>query len=323
MRVSGFRQGCAETLGDADHQAIAAEPLGEEPATEGRLADGSDLDRLPTPQLVERLAEQDLRAVGAVRVAEGAIARAVDASAERFREGGRLVYVGAGTSGRLGLLDAVELGPTFDVPAGRALALLAGGERALIQSVEGAEDEFDGARAPLLALELTENDTVIGIAASGRTPFVLGAMEVARTFGALTVGVSCSPGSPLAAAVEIPIELDTGPELIAGSTRLKAGTATKMALNALSTAVMVRVGKTYGDLMVDLRATNAKLERRARRIVAEAAGVDEQRAEDLLGACDGEVKTAILVERLGLDPEDAREQLIEVEGRLRDALGED
>ncbi len=290
--------------------------------TEGRLPGGRDLDRETTRRLVERMVEQDARAVQAVRCAGPSIAAAIDTVAGRFAAGGRLIYAGAGTSGRLGLLDAVELGPTFSVPAGRALALLAGGEEALTRAVEGAEDDPLGARERLLGLEPTPADTLIAIAASGRTPWALGAVEVARTFGALTVGVVCVPGSELARAVDLPIELDTGPELIAGSTRMKAGTATKLALNALSTGVMVRTGRTYGDLMVDLRATNEKLRRRARRIVASVAGVDEERAAALLEACDGEVKAAILVERLGFDPDEAREQLETVDGHLREALGE-
>ncbi|MEO0650461.1 MAG: N-acetylmuramic acid 6-phosphate etherase [Planctomycetota bacterium] len=296
--------------------------MNDEPTTEGRLPEGGELDRLPSLELVRRLAEQDARAVEAVREAGPALAVAIEAVAERFTAGGRLVYAGAGTSGRLGLLDAVEQGPTFGLPAGRVLALIAGGEEALTRAVEGAEDDVDGARERLLALELTEVDVLVGIAASGRTPWVLGALDVARTLGALTIGIACVPGSALLRQADLAIELDTGPELISGSTRLKAGTATKLALNALSTGVMVRTGRTYGDLMVDLRATNEKLRRRAAKIVSTATGLTLDDSRALLERCDGEVKTAILVERLGFDPEDAREQLEEVDGHLRDALGE-
>jgi N-acetylmuramic acid 6-phosphate etherase len=297
--------------------------MATEPETEGRLPGGEHLDRLPTEELVRRLAEQDARAVEAVRRAGPDIARAIEGVARRFAAGGRLVYVGAGTSGRLGLLDAVEQGPTFGVPSGRVLAVLAGGIEATTRAVEGAEDDPDGARAQLEALGIGRVDAVVAIAASGRTPFATGAAEMARRTGALTVGLSCTRGAALSEIAELAIELDTGPELIAGSTRLKAGTATKLALNALSTGVMVRVGKTYGDLMVDLRATNDKLRRRARRIVASVAGVDEERAGELLESAGGDVKVAIVIERLGIDETDAREQLEAVDGRLRDALGED
>lgn len=293
------------------------------PDTEARLPGGSELHRLSSQALVERMAIQEARAVRAVADAAGAIGRVIDALSPRFARGGRLIYAGAGTSGRLGLLDAVEQYPTFGVAPGRVLALLAGGEEALFRAVEGAEDDRDGARARLLALELTPDDTLIGIAASGRTPWVLGALEVARTFKALTVGLTCVPGSPVATEAELAIELDTGPELISGSTRLKAGTATKLALNAISTGTMVRLGKTHGDLMVDVRVTNEKLAERARRILATLTGLEGDAADALLERCGGEVKTAVVVERLGIDPDDAREQLEAVGGHLRDALGED
>jgi N-acetylmuramic acid 6-phosphate etherase len=243
------------------------------------------------------------------------IARAVDAALPRLRAGGRLIYVGAGTSVRLGVLDAVELGPTFGWPAERARALMAGGDPAMYVAVEGAEDDASQAAEDLHRLGPGEHDVVIGVAASGRTPYVLGALQHARACGALTIGIASNPGSPLAAAAEVGITLDTGPEVISGSTRLKAGTAQKIALNTLSSALMVRLHKVFGNLMVDLRASNAKLIARAERLTVLATGCAPERARDELSQCGWHVKTAIVAIDRDVDVAQA--------ARLLDAAGGD
>ncbi|MFN0184610.1 MAG: N-acetylmuramic acid 6-phosphate etherase [Aquabacterium sp.] len=228
-------------------------------ATEQAAAAHPGLDRYDSLTLVRALADDQQQAVDAVRAAAGALAAAVDAALPRLQAGGRLLYAGAGTSGRLGLLDSVELHPTFSWPPHRARALLAGGPDAVFQAVEGAEDDAGRGAADLQALQPTAQDVLIAIAASGRTPYALGALAAARTAGALTIGIANNPGTPLLVQADHAVCLDTGPELVSGSTRLKAGTAQKIALNTLSTALMVRLHKVYGNLMVDLRATNAKL----------------------------------------------------------------
>ncbi|MZE78413.1 N-acetylmuramic acid 6-phosphate etherase, partial [Streptomyces sp. SID5475] len=234
--------------------------------------------------------------------------------------GGRLIYAGAGTAGRLGVLDASECPPTFNTPPGQVVGLIAGGPSAVVHSVEGAEDDGEQAAADLDALALAPEDTVVGVSASGRTPYAVGAVEHARSRGALTVGLSCNPGSALAAAAEHGIEVVTGPELLTGSTRLKAGTAQKLVLNMLSTITMIRLGKTYGNLMVDVRASNEKLRARSRRIVALATGAGEGEIEAALAATGGEVKNAVLVLLGGVDAPTAARLLEEADGRLRTAL---
>jgi N-acetylmuramic acid 6-phosphate etherase len=277
-----------------------------------------DLDRLDSVTLLQRLNDEDQTVAAAVRDALTEVARAVDLTVERWRRGGRVVLFGAGTSGRLAMLDAAELPPTFGVSPDRYAARLAGGRGAFEKAVEGAEDDVGAGRAA--AADLTECDVAFGIAASGRTPWVIGALEQARQAGALTIALACVPRPALQA--EVCIVVDTGPEAISGSTRLKAGTAQKLVLNAFSTALMVRLGKVYGNLMVDVQATNAKLRRRALRLVQQGANADSARAESALSATRGDVKAAIAVLRLGITADEARARLTQHDDRLRAVLGE-
>src|SRR5215467_6087267 len=279
-----------------------------------------DLDRLSSLDLVRLMNKEDATVAAAVGQALPAVAGAVDAIAERLRAGGRLVYVGAGSAGRLGVLDASEWGPTFGAPVGQVAALIAGGAGAMTRAVEGAEDDEQAGAADVAGLGLAPGDAVVGISASGRTPYVLGAIRHAAAVGALTVGISCNADTDLSRAVAQRIEVDTGPEVIVGSTRLKAGTAQKLVLNMLSTAAMVRLGKTYGDLMVDLQATNEKLRDRARRIVAQAAGVDDAQAAAALAGAGGEVKVAVVMLRCRVPAERAAALVEAAGGNLRRAL---
>jgi N-acetylmuramic acid 6-phosphate etherase len=290
------------------------------PPTERPHPAHAGLDAYDTPELVRAFAADQATAAQAVLAAADALARAVDAAVPRLRAGGRLVYVGAGTSGRLGLLDSVELHPTFSWPRDRALALLAGGPGAVLQAVEGAEDDAERGGADLRGLAPTAHDVVLCIAASGTTPYALGACAAARAAGALTLGLANNPGAPLLAAAEIGVLLDTGPEVVSGSTRLKAGTAQKIALNTFSSAVMVRLHKTYGPLMVDLSATNAKLRRRALALTVRASGADEAAAAAALAAAGQRVKTAIVMLKTGVDAAEADRRLERAEGRVAAAL---
>ena len=278
------------------------------------------LDEYGTRELVGAFLEDQAAAAVAVQNAAAQLALAVDGAVPRLQAGGRLIYVGAGTSGRLGLLDSVELNPTFSWPSDRALALLAGGPAALYAAVEGAEDDQDRGARDLAALQPGPTDVVLLLAASGATPYTLGALAAARSAGAFTIGIANNPGSPLAAGAEVGITLDTGPEVISGSTRLKAGTSQKIALNTFSSAVMVRLHKVFGNLMVDVRPTNAKLVRRAIRLIGLATGADEPRAQVAFEACGGQVKTAIVAVLKGLGPDQARERLAAVQGSVRAAL---
>ncbi len=288
--------------------------------TEQAHPDHAGLDRYGTPALVDALVADQALAAQAVQAAGAALAQAVDAAAPRLAAGGRLVYVGAGTSGRLGLLDSVELHPTFSWPPERSPALLAGGERALYRAVEGAEDSREMAAADIAGLALSDRDVVLLIAASGTTPYTVAAAQAARVAGALTVGILNNPGAPLAAACEVAVVLDTGPEVISGSTRLKAGTAQKIALNTFSSAVMVRLHKVYGNLMVDLRATNAKLVQRAVRLTVAATGASEAAAREALAACDHSVKVAIVMLRAGVPANAALQRLQAAAGSVHAAL---
>lgn len=292
------------------------------PNTEVASSAHLELDRYATEDLLQAFVQDQQTAAAAVLCALSDLARAVDASAERLARGGRLIYAGAGTSGRLGVLDAVELFPTFSWSRDRAPALLAGGSSAMFLAVEGAEDNREQAAIDLLALEPDENDVVFAIAASGYTPFALAVLEAAKPLGCLTVGMANNPDSPLAQSAEIAIVLDTGPEIISGSTRLKAGTAQKIALNSFSSAVMVKLHKVYGNLMVDLRATNAKLYRRAMRLTVTASGASEAQAEEALLACGYRVKVAIIMLKCGLRAAQAEALLESKAGDLRAALGE-
>ena len=288
--------------------------------TEARNPATADIDTLSTLQMVRLINDEDARVAPAVAAEAPAIAAAIDAIAARLAGGGRLIYAGAGTSGRLGVLDASECPPTFSAPPGLVVGLIAGGERALTHSIEGAEDDPAAGERDLVALDVSPLDAVVGIAASGRTPYVLGALQAARRRGALTVSLACNHPSPMAALAAISIAPLVGPEVIAGSTRLKAGTAQKMVLNLLSTGVMIRLGKTFGNLMVDVQASNSKLRVRARRIVAEACGLSPEDAAALLEGCGGEVKTAIVSGLAGIAPDEARRRLAAAGGVVRRAL---
>ncbi|MBC7454925.1 MAG: N-acetylmuramic acid 6-phosphate etherase [Massilia sp.] len=280
----------------------------------------AQLDQYPVADLVNALVDDQLNAVQAVRAAASAIAAAVSAALPRIEAGGRLMYVGAGTSGRLGVLDSVELNPTFSWPRARALALLAGGNAAMFVAVEGAEDDAVQGRIDLNATGPSCNDVVLLLAASGATPYVMGALRAARTAGALTIGFSNNVGAPLATEAEIGITLDTGAEVISGSTRLKAGTAQKIALNTFSSALMVRLNKVYGNLMVDFKPSNAKLVLRAVRLTMFATGADESSARAVLAQCDFHVKVAIVALSKHTSVDAARALLAHARGSVRDAL---
>ncbi|MGP3927720.1 N-acetylmuramic acid 6-phosphate etherase [Streptomyces sp. 8N616] len=288
--------------------------------TEAFRSELADIDQLPTLEIAKIMNGEDATVPGAVAAVLPQIAAAIDATAARMARGGRLVYAGAGTAGRLGVLDASECPPTFNTAPTEVVGLIAGGPSAMVTSVEGAEDSMELAAADLDALGLTADDTVVGISASGRTPYAIGAVEHARTRGALTIGLSCNAGSALAAAAEHGIEIVVGPELLTGSTRLKAGTAQKLVLNMLSTITMIRLGKTYGNLMVDVRASNEKLRARSRRIVSLATGAPDAEIEAALAATDGEVKNAILTILGGVDAPTAERLLAASQGHLRAAL---
>lgn len=286
----------------------------------------SRLDQTSALEIVQMINAEDAKVPAAVAAVAGEIAKAVEMIASRMRCGGRLIYIGAGTSGRLGVLDAAECPPTFNTRPEQVVGVIAGGPQALTRAVEGAEDRAEEGGRDLANLQLTAQDSVVGIATSGRTPYVLGALEFARQVGALTIGLACNEDAQLRQLCDVFIAPIVGPEVLAGSTRMKAGTATKLVLNTISTAVMVLLGKTYGNLMVDLRATNTKLIARARRIVCQLTGLPPQAAEALLKECDGEVKTAVLVYRASLTVQEARQLLAAHHGRLRAALcacGED
>jgi N-acetylmuramic acid 6-phosphate etherase len=289
-------------------------------ATEGRNPRTLDLDRQPTLDLVETMHAADLEATAAVTQELAAIASSIDHIANRIKAGGRLFYLGAGTSGRLGVLDAAECPPTFNSSPELVQGIIAGGDGAIRHSAEGAEDDPRQAERDLAQRHFSRADTLVGIAASGRTPYVLGGIRYARRKGAWTVGLSCVPGSPLAAAADIAITPATGPEVVTGSTRMKAGTATKLVLNMLSTGVMVKLGYVYGNLMVNVQPTNEKLRDRALRIVQELTGLGQDQAAALLAEA-GSVRIAVIMYRLQLDRGAASERLGHSGGRLRDVLG--
>jgi N-acetylmuramic acid 6-phosphate etherase len=279
-----------------------------------------EIDQLATLEMVQRMADEDARVAPAVAAEAERISRAIDAIAERFWRGGRLIYLGAGTSGRLGALDAAEIPPTFGIPPERVTALIAGGAGALTQSIEDAEDDADAGARDLAALDVAERDAVIGIAASGWTPYVIGGMKEAARRGAFVAGVTCNRPSPMEDVTDLVVAPLVGPEVIAGSTRLKAGTAQKMVLNMISTGVMIRFGKTFGNLMVDVQPTNAKLRDRARRIVELACDLSPADAEALLAHCNGEVKTALVSALAHIPPDQARQRLQRANGFVRAAV---
>jgi N-acetylmuramic acid 6-phosphate etherase len=288
--------------------------------TEQVNPDSVGLDGLPTGEMLAVFQREDRRAVQAVERELRRIASAVDAISECLRAGGRLFYIGAGTSGRLGVLDASECPPTFNVSPDLVTGIIAGGDRALRSSVEASEDSPETGAADLLAHGFEAKDSLVGIAASGRTPYVLGALDAANTLGALTACIVCSPGSPIAARVRFPIELLTGPEVITGSTRLKAGTATKLALNMISSGVMVRLGCVYSNLMVNVQPTNTKLVDRAERIIISVTGLPRAAAARLLEDAGRSVRTAIVMGKLGVPRDEAERRLAACGGRVREAL---
>ncbi|WP_310717797.1 N-acetylmuramic acid 6-phosphate etherase [Streptomyces lydicus] len=302
----------------ADHADLRAQL--DALTTEAFRPDLAEIDRRSTLDIARTMNDEDAAVPAAVAARLPEIAAAIDATAARMARGGRLVYAGAGTAGRLGVLDASECPPTFNTDPSQVLGLIAGGPSALVSAVEGAEDSRELAAEDLSAIGLTALDTVVGISASGRTPYAVGVVEHARARGALTIGLSCNAGSALATAAEHGIEVVVGPELLTGSTRLKAGTAQKLVLNMLSTITMIRLGKTYGNLMVDVRASNDKLRARSRRIVALATGAGEPEIEAALSRTDGEVKNAILTLLGDVDGPTAARLLDASGGHLRAAL---
>lgn len=294
----------------------------KELVTEARNPASADLDRLSTIDFVRLVNSEDATLAKAVADQAQEIAMAIDLIADRLAGGGRLIYVGAGTSGRLGVLDASECPPTFSADPKQVIGLIAGGSKALQRAVEGAEDSGEQGASDLHDINLCQRDVVVGITASGYTPYVIGALNFAKQAGAGTVGLSCNPGSPVSETVEVGIAVAAGPEVLSGSTRMKAGTATKMVLNMLTTGAMVKLGKTYGNLMVDLQATNNKLVQRSISIVQQLTDLSEADARELLESCGGELKTSIVCHRLDVSPQTARAKLEAVDGRLRNALGE-
>lgn len=292
----------------------------ELPTTERRNPASAQLDEMPTETMLRLMNEEDRKAPEAVAGALPRIAEAVGLLVRAWREGGRWVYVGAGTSGRIAALDAAECPPTFGAPPDRVIALLAGGATAVTRAVEGAEDDRAAAARDLEGVGLRREDVVVGLAASGRTPYVVAAVEHASSIGCATVGISNNPGSELTAEARVGIELDTGPEVLTGSTRLKAGTSEKMVLNMLSTAAFTRLDKVYENLMVDVQATNDKLKKRSRYIVGEAVGVPEDEAGKLLRTAGDSVKTAVVMGKAGVDADEARRLLEAAGGSVRRAV---
>jgi N-acetylmuramic acid 6-phosphate etherase len=291
--------------------------------TERRNPRSSTIDTASALEIVDLIGAEDAGVPEAVAKARKEIARAIDLIEAAFRAGGRLIYVGAGTSGRLGVLDAAECPPTFGTPPEMVVGLIAGGEPALVRSVEGAEDDLDAATGAIDSLKVGPNDVVVGIAASGTTPFVQAALTHAHAVKARTVFLSCSePPRQLAGTCDVFITVLVGPEIVTGSTRMKAGTATKLVLNTLTTGAMIRLGKIYGNLMVDLRAWNDKLIDRSQRIVMETTGLDRKAAQRVIQAADGSVKIAIVMARRGVPKEQAERLLAEHAGRLRPVVGD-
>ena len=291
--------------------------------SERRNPHSMGIDLMSTPDILKTINAEDHLVPDAVGKVLPEVARAVDAIVAAFGKGGRLVYIGAGTSGRLGVLDASECPPTFGTPPGLVVGLIAGGLDALVNASEGAEDRAEAGRADLERIGLAARDVVVGIAVSGRTPYVIGALDYAKATGAVAVGLTCNPGSPIARMADISIAPVVGPEVLTGSTRLKSGTAQKLVLNMLTTASMIRIGKSYQNLMVDLHISNAKLLARAVRIVMQATGCTPEAAEQALAATGNDVKLAILVTLTGKPVEAARQELAAAGGFLRRTLAGD
>ena len=290
--------------------------------TEQRHPESTSIDSESAVEIVELMNREDVQVCEAVRKVKDSIARTIDQVTLCLRNHGRLIYLGAGTSGRLGVLDASECPPTFSTPPEWVVGIIAGGDRALRTAVEDAEDDRNGATDALKQMNCGPQDVVVGIASSGRTPYVLGGLEMARECGATTVGITCNAASPLEAHADWVIAPVVGPEIVSGSTRLKAGTATKMILNMITTGAMIRLGKTYGNLMVDLTATIEKLRQRSRMLVKTLTQQTEEEVERVLSLCDGEVKTAVVTIQSQLSPDEARQHLARCGGHLRRALNE-
>lgn len=290
--------------------------------SEGRNPDTMDIDLLSSQEIVERLNQQDKQVPLAVEAVLPQIAKAVDKITAAFKQGGRLIYLGAGTSGRLGVLDASECPPTFGVSDQMVIGLIAGGKEAMFTAQEGAEDNATLGAHDLQQIDFSSKDVLVGIAASGRTPYVIGALEYANDLGATTIALSCNPDSPIAEIAQIAISPVVGPEALTGSTRLKSGTAQKLVLNMLTTASMIRLGKSYQNLMVDVRATNRKLIARAVRIVMQATDCQREEAEALLKESHNNAKLAILMHLTGMNYEQAKAKLSQSDGFLRRAMEE-
>ncbi|USD64830.1 N-acetylmuramic acid 6-phosphate etherase [Vibrio sp. SCSIO 43136] len=288
--------------------------------SEGRNPETMDIDLLSAKEIITKLNQQDQQVPLAVEKVLPQITLAVEAITKAFQRGGRLIYLGAGTSGRLGVLDASECPPTFGVDSNMVIGLIAGGQDAMFKAKEGAEDSKSLGMEDLLGIKATQDDVIVGIAASGRTPYVIGALDYANSINATTVAVACNPDSPIAQQAAIAICPVVGPEALTGSTRMKAGTAQKLVLNMLTTASMIRIGKSYQNLMVDVKATNEKLVARAVRIVMQATECEREDAKQVLEMADYDVKLAILIQLTGLDKESAQRQLNNKQGFLRHAV---
>ena len=288
--------------------------------TEARNEATKKIDQVSTLEMVTLINQEDQKVAQAIEKVLPQIAAAIDAAAERFKKGGRLIYCGAGTSGRLGALDAIELTPTYSVSPERAFGILAGGEKAMYQAIEGAEDSKELAIEDLTQHQLTARDVVIAIAASGRTPYAVSAIEYGKKVGALTISVTCNNQSPMNQLAEIGIAPIVGPEVITGSTRMKAGSAQKMVLNMFSTGIMVKVGNIYQNLMVNVQPTNEKLMQRATNIIKEAAEIEESQAKEYLEAAQLEVAPAIVMAKAHVDFKKAKQLLAEHDGRISEVL---
>ncbi|WP_241607392.1 N-acetylmuramic acid 6-phosphate etherase [Rosenbergiella australiborealis] len=288
--------------------------------TEGRNVASENIDQLSTEEMLKVINDEDKKVALAVEAILPQIAQAVEAITTAFANGGRLLYCGAGTSGRLGILDASECPPTFGTPPDQVIGVIAGGHKAILQAVENAEDNMDKGAEDLRTLGLGENDVLVGIAASGRTPYVLGALDWAKQSGAVTIALSCNPESEMASRADIALSVIVGPEVVTGSSRMKAGTAQKMVLNMLTTGAMIRSGKVFGNLMVDVEATNLKLIQRQRNIVIEATGCQPEQAQAALTACGGHCKTAIVMILAEISAEQAVARLAKYKGFIRAAL---
>ena len=288
--------------------------------TEKRNEKTMDIDLLSVKEIVEIMNEEDLKVYEAIKSPRGQLEELIEATIAAYNDGGRIIYLGAGTSGRLGLMDAVEVVPTYNCD--RFIGLIAGGNNAFVKAVEGAEDSKELAVKDLKALSLNEHDMVIGIAASGRTPYVIGGLDYAHEIGAKTGCVCCNLDTEIGRHADHKVEVDAGPEVVTGSTRLKAGTCQKIILNMISTITMIKAGKIYGNLMVDVRATNEKLVERCHRIVMEATGCDHDRAADALKQTANDCKAAILMILLDIGKEEAEKRLKEASGNIRKAIGQ-